>query len=175
MAEPVVIQTKEYQLTWEEAYQAFYLLAKVGSRRLRGTVLTALALLGAALTVMYGLRPMRLDYQLMAILCVVTFVAMAWAPSWKARKGARQVELKGGFYSLGIGEGFVATPDGDRHPLSGDRRAKAFETPGLFVIRPSRAFTFCLPKRVLAEGEAQKVSDILSRGVKNFASLGEGQ
>lgn len=167
-----MVQSGEYRLTYREAYEAFYLLAKVGSETVRRITLVILFLLGAALTVGYAFWPRRLDFQIMAFLCVVTFVAVVVAPTWKAKRGAKKVERTGGFYRLGLGEGFVVTPDGQRHPLAADKWAKAFETKDLFVLRPSRVQTFCLPKRILVHDQISHVRHILTGAVKNFVKLG---
>lgn len=166
-----MVQSQEYQLTYGEAYQAFYLLAKVGGKRLRLVILVILILLGAALTVGYALRPLRLDFQLMAVLCVITFLAVVVAPGWKAKRGAKAVERTGGFYRLGLGENFLVSPDGQWQPLVGDKWSKAFETKELFVLRPSRTQTFCLPKRILKHDQISQIRHILSGAVKNFIKL----
>lgn len=168
-----MVDTGEYRLTRDEAYQAFYLLAKVGSKTVRGITLTILALVGAALTAMYALNPLRLEYEIMAILCAVTFVAVVVTPSWKARRGAKLVAQTGGFYRLGFGQDFVETPDGERIGLALDRLAKAFETPELFVLRPSRVMTLCVPKRLLKHDQISLLNHILSEKRINFIKINE--
>jgi hypothetical protein len=168
---PILIQTGDYQLTRPEAYEAFYLLAKVGSESIRRVVLVILIVLGAALTIMYGLRPRRLDFQMMAVLCAITFAMVVIAPNWKARRGANKVAQTGGYYRLGLGQNFIVTPDGERHPLAGDRWAKAFETKDLFVLRPTRTQTFCLPKRLFVFDQIIEIRQILKDGVKNFVQV----
>jgi hypothetical protein len=54
------------------------------------------------------------------------------------RKGRQAVALACGFYSLGLGEGFSETRDGDR-------LAKVFEAPDLFALRPDRTHSKARP------------------------------
>jgi hypothetical protein len=166
--EPVLVKTVQYQLEYQEAYEAFLLLATKGSQTTRAAVLAGLFLVGAFLTFQYGLNPSHVEYLLLALLAVATFLGVAAAPSWRAKRGASQVARQLGSYCVGLGNGFVSTPDGERWPLAGDSLARAVETETLFIIRPDRINTFCLPKRILTTEQQDAVRNILTKNLKNF-------
>ncbi len=52
--------------------------------------------------------------------------------------------------------------------LCGDRDARAFETDALFVLRPDRQNSFCLPKRIMTEREIDLTRSIVAGHVKKF-------
>jgi hypothetical protein len=161
--------TPEYSLKRPEAAEAFKLVAALGGRRVRLAALAALFATGVFLTVSYGLNPSHLELPLLGLLTVGVYLAVALAPSWRAWRGAAQVAKLNGRYRLGFSpDGRLLTPDGESSPLRGDKRARAFETDELFVIRPDRLRTFCLPKRVLTAEQCGEVRRLLSDNLARF-------
>ncbi|UQZ89798.1 hypothetical protein C4J81_11495 [Deltaproteobacteria bacterium Smac51] len=160
--------TFKYSLTYDEAFEAFHRLAARGNPVARKIVAIGLLGLSAALIVMYALEPTRLEYFFLPILCLATYFGMMYYPGFKARRGAKAVATARGHYQVEITESGLIRSGGEDIELDGDKDARAFETSQLFVIRPDRLHTFCLPKRIMKEAEALEVREILKSRLKKF-------
>ena len=163
----------EYSLSYDEAFDAFLLLAARGRKRHRDITAVALIVLAAALTALYAFHPYQLEYFLLAALALATFGGVVYYPRMKAHSGARQVAKAQGVYKVELSTaGYLRTADGPRLELSGDKDARAFETGALFVLRPDRQHTFCLPKRIMADREADLIRSVVAGHVKKFIRMG---
>lgn len=158
-----------YSLTYEEAFEAFLLLAARGNERARRFIALLLIALAAVLTVFYAWQPYHIEYFFLALLSLASFGGVVYYPRIKAHKGAKSVEKAAGIYKVKLlPEGELLSSDGEKIPLTGDKDARAFETENLFVIRPDRMNTFCLPKRIMSSAEISKVHHLLKEYVKKF-------
>lgn len=127
-----------------------------------------LLIISAGLIVMYALEPTRLEYFFLPVLCLAMYFGLMYYPAFKARRGARQVAAVGGLYQVEIGtDGFIRAA-GEEVKIKGDKDARAFESAALFVIRPDRFHSFCLPKRIMNENEALALREILRGQLKKF-------
>ena len=159
----------KYGLSYEEAFDAFLLLAARGRKRNRDITAAALIVLAAVLTVLYALNPYKVEYFLLAGLALATFGGVAYYPTVKARSGARRVAGARGIYKVGLSSaGYIRAAGGADLELAGDKDARAFETETLFVLRPDRQNTFCLPKRIMTEREIGLTRSIVAGHVKKF-------
>ena len=152
-----------YDLTYDEAYRAFSLLAFKRSGKFRliaGIILTAAAVLMLVLFAMDNTKVMDL---FLAVIAILLLFYLIYFPVLKARKGARAVERAKGTYRVAITDtGTISLPHEKPINLDGDKDARAIETDDLFVIRPDSYHTFCIPKRVMKEKEIYGVREILA-------------
>lgn len=169
----VEFRSDEYELDYQEAYETFLLTSRLGSKRSRAMALALLTVAGAVMTVYYALDPRRLDAFILAAMAILVFLAVVLAPGLRASSGAKAVKRARGTYRISMGPGFITTPDGERWPLKGDKKARAFETGKLFAMRPDRLHTFCLPKRILSEAQLAEVRAILQESGLEFHGLEE--
>ena len=152
-----------YELTYDEAYRTFSLLAFKRSRKFQliaGIALTAAIVL---MLVLFALDTAKVMNFFLAIVGIVLLFYLIYFPVLKARKGARAVAKAKGTYRVAITDtGTISLPHAKPIDLDGDKDARAIETDDLFVIRPDYAHTFCIPKRVMKEKEIYGVREILS-------------
>lgn len=72
-------------------------------------------------------------------------------PVLKAKKGAANVCGQNGTYRIELtGEGRIRSGN-EVVDLKGDKDARVIETDAIFIIRPDRVHTFCIPKRILSK------------------------
>ena len=152
-----------YDLTYDEAYKAFSLLAFKRSNKFRliaGIVLTAAAVL---MLVLFALDNAKVMDLFLAIIAILLLFYLIYFPVLKARKGARAVKKAKGTYRVAITDtGTISLPHAKPINLQSDKDSRAIETDELFVIRPDSSHTFCIPKRVMKEKEIYGVREILS-------------
>jgi hypothetical protein len=161
-----------YRLTYGEAFEAFNLVATNLSPKVRTAVGAALLITAAVLTVLYACEPSKLEYFFLSAMALGIFAAVAYYPALKAKSGARKVARIGGEYKVELlMDGLIRTPGNAVFPVAGDKRARAFETESIFVIRPDAMNTFCLPKRVMSPDEIAAARHILAEHLKRFISL----
>jgi hypothetical protein len=164
-----------YSLTYDEAFSAFQRLAARGKPGLRRSAAIALLALSAGLIVLYALYPARLEYFFLPLLCLAMYWGLMYYPAFTARRGARQVAKIGGTYKVDIHPSGLIRAAGEDTQLAGDKDARAFETPALFIIRPDRRHTFCLPKRIMNEAQITELRKTLETHLKKFTQEPEAQ
>ena len=155
-----------YKLNYEESYTAFFLLSMKWERRTRKILTAVLTVAGAALLTAYYLDSQKIHYFFAAILAILLLYYLIYVPVLKARKGAKAVTRQKGTYKFALTEDGKILSGGQTIELAGDKDARAIETESIFVLRPDRQHTFCLPKRILKPGETEAVRDILKANVK---------
>ncbi len=164
-----------YKLTFDEAFEAFLLLAEKRSRRTRYILACALMVLAAAFVVAYALNPTNLNYFFLPLCAVAVFFLIIYYPRLKAAKGAKKVARLGGTYKVSLSSDGYLTPTGEAAiALSGDKNARAFETDGLFVIRPDSQHTFCFPKRCMSGKEIALTRETLESKIGQFKRITGG-
>lgn len=152
----------QFQLTYEEAREAFLLIIdrrSHTSRLIMGGVLLILALVSA---ILYGRNPYGLQFALAAILfALFAFLVLAY-PALKAGRAAKSVTCQGGTYKLKLSpKGYFILPDNQKLLINGDRLSRVLESDTLFAIRPDRFNTVCLPKRTIQADDISQVRAIL--------------
>lgn len=95
--------TFHYRLSYQEAYDTFYLLATRLTRKKKiiyGILLTAIAVLSL---VFYGLDTRKVHLCLLAIFAAALLFYLLYYPAFSARKGAAKVaKLNGNYHSQSI-------------------------------------------------------------------------
>jgi hypothetical protein len=157
-----------YQLSYDEAYEAFYLLAFRRSKTFKVVAGSCLILLAAAMLILYALDPRKLHYFYIAIIAVILLFYLIYVPALKARHGAKAVAKTGGTYELTYTEeGSIILPGGIKVQISGDKSARFIETDRSLIIRTDSAHTFCIPKRVMKEEEIYGLKKLLNDHLKH--------
>jgi len=155
-----------YQLSYDEAYEAFYLLSFRRSRTFKLAVGCGLVAVIVILLVLFVLDPRKIHYFMIVILALLLLFYLIYMPAVKARRGARQVVKTGGTYQLELTEDGQLRLQKETIPLAGDKNARAYETNRIFAIRTDTARTFCLPKRLMQEDQMSRVRAILTQHTK---------
>ena len=141
----------DYRLSYDEAYEAFYLLSFKWDRRFRLFAGLGLSVIAIVLMVLFAMDNRKIHYFFIVILCVLLLFYLVYMPIVKARRGARTVARSSGTFRI------VLSPEG----TIGD----------IFVIRPDSASTFCLPKRIMKSTEIKDVRAILSGHIKYISMV----
>ncbi len=158
-----------YTLSYEEAYEAFFLLSSKFSKKIKQAVSFILLAVAAILVVFYALNPYNLEYFVLPFLSLGVFLYVQYYPQYKAKNGAKKVKLAKGTYKIiFFTDGRIKPFNGEEISVSVDKDSRAFETETLFVIRPDRSNTFCFPKRVIKEKEINLVRETLYKYMKKF-------
>lgn len=156
-----------YKLSYDEAYEAFSVLAFKRSRKFQliaGIALTAAAVI---MLVTFALDSRKVMNLFLALLAVLLLFYLIYFPVLKARKGARSVAKANGVYKVEVVDvGTISLPNMKPIDLAGDKDARAVETDNIIAIRPDSSHTFCIPKRVMKEKEIYGVREILSAYIK---------
>ncbi|MBR2188758.1 MAG: YcxB family protein [Eubacterium sp.] len=154
--------TLNYQLTKDEAYEAFYLHASRRSRTVKLIVSAVLTALAVILLGFYALDSRRIHMLFLAVCAIALLFYILYQPVLQAKRGARLVEKAGGKYRIILHrDGRIVLPDGGVLNMSGDKYARAVETDTIFALRPDAQHTICIPKRILSEDEAEFIRALL--------------
>ena len=158
----------EYKLRYEEIYEAFFLLNAKWSKKVRFVLAAVLTAIGVGMLIAYGLDSMKIHYFIIAIFDILLLYYLIYVPVLKSKRGAKAVSKKGGIYKVELtDDGFIRS-EAEKTELAGDKDARGMETDGLFVIRPDRAHTFCIPKRVMKDDEQEHVRELLRSKIKYY-------
>jgi hypothetical protein len=159
----------QYTLTYEEAYEAFLWMADKFGKKVRVILSMIVALACGVMLYLQYREPMAIQYTVLTIIGIVILFQLLYLPIIKAKKGAAVVKNKGGEYRYSItGDGYIHLFKGEDIPLVGDKDARAYETDTLFVLRPDRIHTFCIPKRVLSESDENDLREIFKTAFKKL-------
>ncbi|MGN8763468.1 hypothetical protein [Hornefia butyriciproducens] len=162
----------DYRLSYDEAYEAFYLLSFKWDRRFRLFAGLGLSVIAIVLMVLFAMDNRKIHYFFIVILCVLLLFYLVYMPIVKARRGARSVARSRGTFRIVLSpEGTIGIPGQEPQELEGDKDARAIETDDIFVIRPDSASTFCLPKRIMKSTEIKDVRAILSGHIKYISMV----
>lgn len=155
--------TYTYELKYQEAYDAFNLLAFKWSKKMRIAAGAALVAITLLMLVLYYMDARKLHYFYVAIIAILLLFYMIYMPFFKAKKGAAKVMNTGGTYEVTLDkDGHIFVPDSaEPLELRGDKSARALETARTFVLRTDNVHTFCLPKRVMTDEEIDWTRDVL--------------
>ncbi len=156
----------EYKLTYQEAYDTFYLLA---SRRRRLTTILfiiALTAIAVVLLILFAIDPRKVHYLFIAIIAILLLFFIIYQPALSARRGARNVARTNGTYKISLNEsGKIGLPDKTTLRFGEDRNARAAETDTIFALRVDRDHTICIPKRILKGKQEDQVRQM----IENYA------
>ncbi len=155
-----------YKLSYEECYETFLLLSMKWSRKIRKLIGGLLILITIILLAGYFFDSTKIHYFVMSILAILLLYYLIYVPVLKAKKGAIKVSKAKGTYKVKITEDGMVVTDTESMPLASDKDARAIETEQLYILRPDRMHTICLPKRVMNEQEKEAIRNILKANVK---------
>ena len=157
----------DYQLSYEEAYEAFSALSFKRSRKFRLGAGALLALAAVFMLITFALDPNKVMNLFLALIAVLLLFYLIYFPVLKARRGARSVAKARGTYKVEITkEGTISIPKMKPIPLDGDKDARAIETDTILAIRPDSSHTYCIPKRVIRPKDLEDLRKILGTYIK---------
>ncbi len=152
-----------YELSYDEAYEAFSLVAFKRSKTFSAVVGLLLTVIAGGCLIAFALDNIKVHLLFIAMISILLLFYLIYMPMLKARRGARSVEKSRGTYKVQLRDiGTISLPGAEPLDLAGDKDARAIETDRVFVVRPDNAHTFCLPKRIMKDAEILGVRDILS-------------
>ena len=160
--------TFHYQLSYQEAYDTFYLLATRITKKgkiIYGMLLTAVAVLSL---IFYGLDTRKVHLCLLAIFAVALLFYLLYYPTFAARKGATKVATLAGNYQFTInqlGQITLPQPNGNEKAsyivtLGKDKYSRVLETDTIYAIRADAQTTLCLPKRILTKDQKAQLDQL---------------
>ncbi len=151
-----------YKLTYQEAYDTFYLLASRQSKRTRillGICLTAAAV---CLLILFAADSRGIHYLFLAAIAILLLFYLLYHPVLSARKGARNVAKANGTYQITVnGSGRIRLPGNQTLQFGEDKYARAVETDSIFALRIDTQHTLCIPKRILKEREILQIRQMI--------------
>ena len=158
-----------YKITYDEAYETFYLILDRRGNRMRYLVSMMLGLISVSLIWKYIKEPENITYSFLAFFCTLFIFWVLGAPHLKAKKGAKFVCQNDGNYEVKIQKnGCIYLKGNVKIMLNGDKDARAYETKQLFAVRTDREHTFCLPKRMMNLSEEEFVRDVLKEHIPKY-------
>lgn len=156
-----------YRLTYDEAYETFFLISMKWSpkaRKIIGAILTAITV---GMLSVYYLDSRKIHYFFIIIFAILMLYYLIYIPVLKAKKGAKEVARKNGTYKIKLTDkGKIVLSGTDESELLGDKDARAIETKTLFVLRTDKSTTICLPKRIMKQDEIEDVREIIKAYLK---------
>lgn len=155
-----------YKLTYEECYEAFYVLSLKWGKKGKKALTAVLSVIAAGLLICFWYDSRKIYCFFLAVLDIILLYILLYVPALKARKGAAAVRKRNGTYRIQLTEEGGILCQGETLKLRGDPDARAVETESVLVLRPDRQHTFCLPKRILSCQETEQIRAILKRYVK---------
>lgn len=151
-----------YKLTYQEAYDTFYLLASRQSKRtktLLGICLTAVAV---CLLILFAADSRGIHYLFLAVIAILLLFYLLYHPLLSARKGAKNVAKTNGTYKITVNEsGRIQLPGNQTLQFGEDKYARAVETDSIFALRIDTQHTLCIPKRILKEREILQIRQMI--------------
>lgn len=162
----VKMQKFQYTLTYDEAFEAFYLLTFRRTKRTRILAEIMLTVIAVIMLILYALKPIRIHYLYLTVIAILLLFYLLYYPYAKARKGAKSVVAAKGTYQVGV------SSDGKLHfgkkavPLKGDKYARAIETKNSFIVRPNQETTVCIPKRILSKSNEDFIREQLIQNIR---------
>lgn len=156
-------KTLQYRLTYQEAYDTFYLMAFRQSKRTRllfGICLTAITVL---LLVFFALDSRTVYNLFLALIAILLLFYLIYHPTLAARRGAAKVAKTNGLYRITVhSSGQIDLPGNQTLKYGEDKYARAAETDSIFALRIDTQNTLCIPKRILQENEVQEIRKLLN-------------
>lgn len=161
-AEPIVLPENvkntyqlNYRLTYDEAYESFFLLANKRSKKWKMLSGIFLAVVAIVMLILRYFDQNGIHYSFIALVAILMLFDLIYAPMIKAKLGARKVAKQNGLYKIAVtATGQLRLPNGDVMDLANDKDARVIETSKIFALRPDGRHTFCIPKRILRSDEA---------------------
>ncbi len=152
----------EYKMSYQEAYDAFLLLAS--RRRKSATILFVIALTAIAvvLLILFALDPRKVHYLFLAVIAILLLFYIIYQPALSARRGAKNVAKTNGIYKISLDEsGRIGLPDKSILLFGEDKHARAAETDTIFALRVDKDHTICIPKRILGKNQEVQVRQMI--------------
>lgn len=158
-----------YHMTYDEVYEAFYLILDRRGSLARYVVSGILGLISACCIWGYAKRPENLTYSFLAFICAVFMLWLLGGIHIKAKKGAKRVYKNKGMYEVEIRiNGYIYLNNNSKIKINGDKNSSGYETENIFALRTDREHTFCLPKRMMNLEEQEFVRNVLEENVSRY-------
>lgn len=153
--------TFTYQLTYDEAYEAFYLLSMKWSKKTRTILTVVLTIIAVCFLGLYGFNGKNISCFFLAIVDILLLSYLVYMPVLKARRGAEKVCSQRGTYKVELTENGRILTGKEELKITGDANARVIETAGSYILRPDGQHTFCIPKRIMNVQEQKETESIL--------------
>ena len=151
-----------YQLSYDEAFEAFKVLASRRSPAVRNAIIAILVVIAVVMLVLYGVNGIGIHYLFLAIISIVLLAYIIYHPVLSAKRGANGVARARGKYHVVLhDDGTMDLPREEGIKLHGDKYSRIIETDNVFAIRPDGEHTVCIPKRILNNKETEFVRSLM--------------
>lgn len=160
-------QNLQYRLTWQEAYDTFYLLASRQSKRTKLVLGICLTAISVILLILFAMDSRKVHYLLLALIAILLLFYLIYHPVLRARKGAANVAKINGLYKVTLnGTGQIRLPGNETLQFGEDKYARAVETDTIFALRIDAQHTLCIPKRILTEHEINQLRQMIESNTR---------
>lgn len=163
--------TFTYQLSYDEIYEAFFLLSMKWSRKTRMVLTGVLTFIAICFLILFAFDRTRMYCFFLAIVDIFLLSYLVYIPALKARRGAKKVCSQKGSYHVKLTEKGQIISGDKCIALAGDANARAIETASSYIIRPDGQHTFCIPKRIMSVQEQKETETILRTACKYRTEL----
>ena len=163
--------TFTYQLSYDEIYEAFFLLSMKWSKKTRMVLTGALTVIAICFLVLFAFNRNKFHYFFLAVVDIFLLSYLVYIPALKARRGAKKVCSQKGSYHVKLTEKGQIISGNKSIAIAGDANARAIETASSYIIRPDGQHTFCIPKRVMSIQEQKETERILRTACKYRTEL----
>ena len=155
-----------YQLSYDEAYEAFFLLSMKWSKKIRIILTVVLTAIAACFLAFYAFNGKNIYYFFLAIVDIFLLYYLVYMPVLKAKHGAQKVCRQHGTYKVELTQDGRILSGHEVLAIAGDASARAIETTRSYIIRPDGQHTFCIPKRIMNVQEQKETEHILRAACK---------
>lgn len=160
----------QYTLPYKDIYETFLILMRRG----KGVIyqILSVVIISAGIFFLFLLfrNPARIDYSISALLAAFAIIASKCYPQYKARKNALRLSRIKGHYDITIYmQGIIQSKEEPGISLQSDRKARAFETERLFIVRPDANHTYSIPKTALSDSDVLFVRQTLQANLNHFS------
>lgn len=153
----------EYTLSYQEAYEAFYVLASRRSSRTRNITACLLTAVAVVMLALFARSKIGVHYLFLAVCAIALLFYVLYQPVISAKRGASNVARTAGKYKIKLSsDGTIEFPDGTRMDIKGDKNSRTIETDEVFAMRIDQYHTVCIPKRILNRKETDFIKQIVS-------------
>ena len=155
-----------YKLNYEEIYESFWQLNQRWGKKGRIFIGVALAVITVAMLIGYYLDSQKIHYFVLAIFSILLLYYLIYVPVLKAKRGAQKVSKLNGTYRVKLLKEGMIQMGTEKIGMKGDKDARVIETERLYILRPDKTHTFCLPKRIINKEEISGIRDLLKGYMK---------
>ncbi len=146
----------QYTILYQEAYEAFYVLASRRTIRTRNITAALLTVITVVMLVLYAKDGIGIHYLFLAICSVALLFYILYQPVISAKRGASKVEKTAGEYKISFySDGTIQFPNGESLIINEDKYSRVVETEKVYALRINANYTVCIPKRILKKEDEE--------------------